>query len=378
MSPEAALGLGKKALGAAVVGALLLGFAFTQSKEYFFQAYLRGFYFWFSIGLGALAIQAIHTLTGGKWGILVWKPMYSASSTLPLMAVLFLPVLAGMDALYLWAGSHEGLEGHVAHILHEKHAYLNVPFFAGRFAFYFLTWIVLQRIVYKNGTAVGATAKPTATMRRWGGPVLVLYAVTGTFMSIDWLMSQDALWFSSMFPAQIMEGAILSAMAFALFFISKTQAAEDVAKDRLHDAGKLLFGFIMLWGYLSFSQYLIIYGGNTAEDIPWFVHRTEGPWKPFAQALIALHFVVPWLVLVSARTKKNLKVVGAITGLLLVMRYVELYWITAPNYSKEHLQMSAGNLAGDFGALLAVGGLWLFVFCRTYARKETQLVAGAA
>ncbi len=353
-----------------VMGVIGLGGSFAVGGlDLFFRSYLVGVVFWVMIAFGCLILQMIHTLTGGQWGKFIWKPMLSGANTFPLLFVLFLPLLGGVERIWSWTRP----EAHHDPILQMKHAYLNTPFFVGRVVLFFVLWIGLATLLRKRAVAVGATATPTSEMKAIGAPGVLLMAVTGTFMATDWLMSLDPHWFSSMFPAIVMEGGLLSAAALMVFMSSALATDKSkVPADRLHDTGKMLFMFIMVWAYLSFSQYLIIYGGNVSEDVPWFVHRLDNGWHFVAKALIGLHFAVPWLLLLSRHMKRSILMMSAMSALMLFMRFVELAWFVVPNYS-HHLDVVA--LATAFAAVLAVGGAWLMLFARNAESPDLSKVA---
>jgi hypothetical protein len=353
-----ALIVGGTGLGVSVVGIALFG------KEQFFRSYLLGFVYWFGIAFGCLGIQMIHALTGGRWGMAARRPLYAASMTLPVLAALFVPILIGLPSLYPWARP----EAVNDHLIQHKAAYLNVPFFIGRAVFCFALWCGLARILYRRSLRAGIDRPPTGKMRVLSGPGLLACALTMTVASIDWLMSLDPHWFSTMFSVLLIGGQLLSAMAFviAMVLLDAKQRDAEVSRDALNDLGNLLLLFVMLWAYFSFSQYLIIYSGNIAEDIPWYVYRTEGGWQHIALALIVLHFAIPLLVLVSRRSKRSPTVLGSLAGFILVMRLVEYYWFIAPNFHHHHIQAHPLDLLLPIG----IGGVWLFWFLKQLGRKE--------
>ena len=185
-----------------------------------------------------------------------------------------------------------------------------------------------------------------------------------TFAAIDWVQSLDPHWVSTMLGALIIEGTLLSSMAFTIIIVT----SEDRRKDdplpipALHDLGNLLLVFTLIWAYFSFSQYLIIYAGNMAEDAAWFVHRTEAGWQHISLSLIVLHFAVPFLVLLSKRTKRSPQTIRKVAIGILVMRLVELFWFTAPNWLHHGVHVHWMDVC----APMLVGGLWLFWFSKRY------------
>jgi hypothetical protein len=349
--------VGLAALGLCGVGLVVAG------KDQFFRSYLLGFVFWLGIAFGCMAIQMIHALTGGRWGPPIRRTLYAASSTLPLFALLFLPLLLGMQSLYPWARPEAADD----HLLAHKAPYLNVPFFAARALVCLAIWSALALVLYKRSVRYIDRA-PSVRMRMIAGPGILIGALTMSVAAIDWLMSLDPHWASTMFPVIIVIGQMLSGMSFAvaLLVFERRRAGAEVPIDPLHDLGNLMLLFVMLWAYVSYSQYLIIYAGNIAEETPFYVHRTEGGWQSISLALIVLHFGLPFLLLISRRTKRSPQILGALALGILVMRFVEIFWIIAPNFYTHHL--SAHWM--DFAATVAIGGIWAAYFLHRFGRKE--------
>ncbi len=360
-------------VGGAGLGLLALG-TVIGGTEQLFRSYLLGFVFWLGIAFGCLGIQMIHALTGGRWGPPIQRTLYAASTTLPLLAVMFLPLLGGMQALYPWARP-EALEDH---ILAHKAPYLNVPFFIGRAVACLLIWSVLALALYRR--SVPRLDKPSsAKMRVLSGPGLLIGAITMSVAAIDWLMSLEPHWFSTMFPVIVIVGQLLSAQCFVILLLvfEKRRTGGVVPVDPLHDLGNLLLLFVMLWAYVSYSQYLIIYAANMAEDVTFYAHRSAGGWQLVAFALIVLHFAVPFLILISRRSKRSPQMLGALALGLLVMRFVELFWVTAPNFYGHHVNIHWMDLA----AFVGVGGLWAAYFFHRLSADElspTRAPEGAA
>jgi hypothetical protein len=356
-----------RAAAVGVVGLALTGVGFAVAgKDQFFRSYLLGFVYWLGIAFGCLAIQMIHALTGGRWGPPIRRTLYAASSTLPLFVLLFVPILFGMTSLYPWARPEAASD----HLLQHKARYLNVPFFIARAAVCFMAWVGLALALYARSVRAGHRP-PTAKMRVVSGPGILLGALTMSVAAIDWLMSLDPHWFSTMFPVIVVVGQLLSGMCFAilLLVLQRRLAGEPVPIDPLHDLGNLLLLFVMLWAYVSYSQYLIIYAGNIAEETPFYVHRTEGHWKSVSFALIVLHFAVPFLLLISRRTKRSPQILAGVALGLLLMRFVENFWIVAPNFP------SLSAYWVDIAATVGIGGVWAAYFLHRFGRRELARVA---
>src|SRR5262245_47664422 len=275
---------------ALVVGLVALaacGFGATMSTEQFFRSYLFGFLFWFGIALGCLALVMLHHLVAGGWGFVIQRLLEAGTRTLPLMLLLFLPIFFGMKELYLWARPEAV---HADKILQHKSQYLNIPFFWLRTLGYFALWLFFAFLLNRWSSKQDQTGETALTKRLEiiSGPGLVVFIMTATFAAIDWVMSLDPHWFSTIYGILFIIGHGLSTLAFAIivvYLLSKHQPlAEVISPRQFHDLGTLMFAFVMLWAYISFSQFLIIWSGNLPEEIPWYVHRLHGGYGVFAVA----------------------------------------------------------------------------------------------
>ena len=340
-----------------VAGALCLVGAIVNSTQ-FYYAYLLAFLFWLGITLGSLALLMIQHLSGGAWGFVIRRQLEAITRLLPLMAVLVLPIFLGMRVLYPWARP-EVIATDA--ILQAKRTYLNVPFFVVRTGIYFAVWIALAWFLNRWSLEQDEQGEEPAghRMRALSGGGLVLYVVTMTFASVDWIMSLEPHWFSTIFSVIIIGGQGLSALAVAIILLAalaNEKPLVDVAAPvRFHDLGNLLLAFVMLWAYFSFSQFLIIWSGNLPEEIPWYVHRTQDSWQWISIALVIFHFAVPFSLLLSRRIKRVSGTLVKVAAGVLVMRVVELFWIIAPERSPAGFHVHWLDLV----ALIAVGGLWI-------------------
>ncbi len=341
-------------LAACALGALL-------NLDQFFRSYLVAFCFCLGIGLGSLPILFLQYLTGGNWGLLLRRPLEAGTRTLPLLALLFIPVLLGIGSLYIW--SHPAVvENDPA--LQWKKPYLNVPFFIGRAVFYFLAWLLFMLFLSRRSRREDQ-AQPLGsdhTFRNLCGLGLGLYGLTMTFAAFDWGMSLEPHWFSTMYGALFAFSQVLSAFscmtAVVVLLATATPLAEYLDGQKFRDLGNLLLAFVMMWAYLSFSQYLLIWSGNLREEIPWYLSRTEGGWEYVAIALMLFSFVVPFLMLLSGDVKTNPRLLARVAALVLAMRFVELVWLIQPAFSPAHFRIHWLDLA----TLVCVGGFWLAVF----------------
>ncbi len=288
----------------------------------FLRAYLLGYFFALGIALGSLVVIMLHNLTGGAWGTAIRRTLEPAAKTIPVFALLFLPIAIGAPSLYIWARPEAAAGDPILeHALHHKAAYLNLPFFLARAAVYFAIWIGLSRVM---------TARPANPDREFklAGPGLILYGLTMTFAAVDWIMSLDPAWYSTVFGLLLMVGQVLSAFAFA---IARGARRGDIPVEPLHDLGKLLLAFVMVWAYIGLSQWRIIWSGNLPEEIPWYLKRLQGGYEWIALAVIVLHFAFPFVILLSRATKRNPGLLAKVASFILIMRVVDLYWMIAPD-----------------------------------------------
>jgi hypothetical protein len=351
------------AVGAAGLIFSLIGVLVTPAQ--FFHSYLFAFLFWNGVAIGCLSLLMIQHLTGGMWGLAIRRLLEAGTRTLPLLVILFLPVLLGLKHIYPWV-SPEAQEASVRHAAEIKHAYLNVPFFVARSAFYYGVWFVLALLLnrWSLETDQGMDLRRARRLRSLSGAGLLLMGLTITFMSVDWAMSLDPRWFSTIFGMLFMIGTALSALALCNVVISRMAAERPVSAvagpDTLHDLGKLMFAFVMVWAYISYSQFLIIWSGNLPEEIPWYLRRFHGGWRWVGLFLVVFHFAVPFLLLLSRSRKRRAASLGAIALWILAVRVLDVFWIVRPEVPHVGLGLHWLDLTLPVG----IGGLWLGMFAR--------------
>ena len=338
----------------------LLVFAFIDRKQ-FFQAYLIGWTFWTGIAVGSLALLMLQHMTGGGWGFVIRRVLEAATRTLPFMAILFIPIILGAHDVYHHWLDHEELAKHA--VVQFKTPYLNLPFFIVRAVLYFAAWIALAFFLNKWSLEQDRTAdnRYTRKMRVLSGPGMVLLIFTVTFASVDWYMSLEPEWFSTIYGFIWVAAWTLSALAFVIAVMANLSKEEPmrriVAPLHFHDLGKLLLALVMLWSYFAFSQYLIIWSGNLPEEIGYYIHRTHGAWGAVIVTIAILHFAAPFLFLLSRNFKRNPGKLVMVAILILVMRMVDLLWMLVPAFKDEHRWVWL-----DVIALLGFGGGWLALF----------------
>jgi hypothetical protein len=339
----------------------------------FFRSYLLAYLFWIGIALGSFAILMVQHMSGGAWGLVIRRLLESATRTFPLLVILFVPIALGIVPLYPWARP-ETLNEEIRELVHHKEKYLNVTFFLVRAVFYFIVWIGVSHYLNKWSLEQDKTGvrRLTRKMQVLSGPGLLLYGFTVTFASIDWVMSLSPEWFSTIWGILFMGGQGLSAMAFMiamLVLLSHRKPLSDViAPSHLHDLGKLMLAFLMLWAYFSFSQFLIIWSGNIPEEATWYVRRLHTGWRFVGIALVLLHFALPFALLLSRDLKRNGRTLAMVAIAIIIMRYVDLIWLTGPEFTGGRFAVSWMDLVMPFG----IGGIWLSFFL--YQLKSRPLL----
>ncbi len=345
-----------------IIGMLALGAGAFLDPPQFWHAYLIGYLFWTGIAIGSLALLALQHLTGGGWGFVIRRILEASTRTLPLMLLLFVPILLGAHSLYSWTHVEE-LEAHPA-VKEKARLYLNLPFFGFRALAVFVIWLLLAFFLnrWSRQQDLIGDRQLAKKMRVLSGPAMVLFVFTVTIVAIDWVMSLDPEWSSTIFGLMFVAAWSLSALAFSiacLAYLSKREPmAPVVASLHFHDLGKLMLALVMLWAYFSYSQFLIIWSGNLPEEIRWYLPRTRGTWGLIALVVIVLHFALPFLFLLSRRLKRDPHKLVMVAALILVMRYVDLLWVVEPNFSGAAFHLSWMNVAAPMG----FGGIWLAAF----------------
>lgn len=350
-------------IGAAAL--VLSGIGAVVDTKHFFRGYLLGYMFWMNLSLGCLGFVMMHNLTGGDWGHATRRALEAGMRTLPLMVLLFLPILfaalnLGHADLYEWANAE-----HVARdkVLTQKAFYLNGNAFALRAVILFAFWLLWSHVLYKGSREFEKTPnlRIIERMENWSGPGAVLFFLATTCASFDWVMSLEPHWYSTIYGVLFLVGQGLATLAFMIVFTAWTTQYEPfsqfVTQKHFHDLGKLMHGFVVLWAYGSFSQFLIIWSANLPEEIPWYLQRTGQGWLLLALFLMGFHFFVPFFVLLSRHVKRHKNKLIWVAGWMLIARYADLYWQIVPSF-KEDFHFHWLYIV----PLIGLGGVWLFVF----------------
>lgn len=375
-------------LAVGVVGvacALMLGFAKQDGMASFFHAYLTSFLFLLSISLGALFFVILQHLTRAGWSVTVRRVSELIAGNLSLLALLALPIVIvtamGSGALYPWANvetfRQEFLETERLHameeLLHKKHAYLNPGFFALRCVFYFAVWILLARYFLKRSTEQDVSGDPALTtrMESVSAPGMLLFALTITFAAFDLIMSLDPFWFSTIFGVYVFSGSVVGFFAFItlamLFLQRRGRLPGKVTVEHYHDLGKMLFAFVFFWGYIAFSQYMLIWYANLTEETGWYRLRQTGDWTGLSVALLFGHFIIPFVGLISRHAKRRVAILSFWCVWMLVFHYLDLYYLVMPQLMLRQagwdttLAMYTTFQPLDLACLTGLGGIYLAV-----------------
>lgn len=356
------------------LGAVATVAGYKLAPEVFFQSYLMAFIYWFALAGGSLGILLIHHLVAGHWGFVIQRPLEAAARTIPFMAVLFIPVILGMHALYEW--THESAKHD--HILQKKVLYLNEPGFIGRAIAFFVIWSVLAYLLSnwsRKQDAGQDVPRINERMRTLAGPGLVLFILTTTFAAIDWGMSLTPHWFSTMYGPLFMVGQFLSTFSFMALLTSRFESRKPfqhaLTHQQFHDLGNLMFAATILWSYMCIGEYIIIWSGNLHEEATWFIARSLGGWKTVSYALTLGQFVIPFLLLLNKPLKRHGHLLARIALWVLAFRYLGIFWLVCPTFRPEmHFHWV------DAATWLGMGGIWLGLFFGQLKRMTPLLPEG--
>lgn len=343
------------------LGAVAAIMAALKDPDRFYPAYLLAFVFWLGISMGSLAFQFIHHLAAGAWSFLTRRLMEAATRLLPLMALAFIPIIVGRHTLYEWTDQTWIAE----HSHHEawnfKLAYLTENGFIGRAVLYFAIWILLASLINSLSRRQDQTQNPLLEkyLRKISGIALLIYGISSTFASFDWLMSLEPAWFSSMFGPLFMIGQGLTTITFCIILMRllalHSPFKEIVKPVHFHDLGNMAFAFTILWGYMSISQYLIVWCANLPEETFWFLERQKGGWQWVAMWLAVCNFFIPFFIMLFRNSKLQPRFILWVALWIISMRVADLYWVVGPTFRKSPLPVSWV----DFACFLGVGGIWV-------------------
>ncbi|HTC95914.1 MAG TPA: hypothetical protein VK699_20905 [Terriglobales bacterium] len=361
--------LQRRALLVFVVAGILCILGAATHTQQFMRSYLVGYVLGLGLSLGCLGLLMVQYLTKGNWGFLIRRQLEAGSRVLPLMAALFLPILVAVwnHDLYPWADKTKLSAEDLAQF--KMQAYLTPKFFTIRAVIYFAVWIVIASFLNKWGKEQDQEDAPDLPRSRrfqtLCGPGLVIFCITVTFAVVDWIMSLDIHWYSTIYGLIFIDGQGLIAMCFVIMMTAAMfkyrPMSQVLVPQTLHDLGNLTLAMVMLFAYFSFSQFLIIWSGNLPEEIHWYVNRINGAWGAVALAIVLFHFAVPFFLLLHKPIKRNLKTLLPIAVILFAARYIDLLWYVVPNFSGNDPR---GHFSWmDLACPIAVVGLWIAAFC---------------
>ncbi len=359
-------GFGKRSLWIGVGGLALSAIGIAVDPARFFHSYLVAYMFWTTVGLGALFLVMLHYLVNARWSIVIRRLLEAVMATLPAMAILFIPIAAGIHQLYPWSDASAVARDA---LLTQKASYLNSVFFLVRASVYFAIWYLLSRSLYRASVAEDNAYDEArrARTRRVAAGGMLLFALTSTFAAFDWLMSLDPHWYSTIYGAYVFAGAVLSILSFAMLVAlhlrRKGILADVIGVEHYNDLGKLAFAFTIFWAYMAFSQYFVIWYGNIPEETLWYAHRWVGSWKIASLLLVVGRFALPFLFLMPKTIKRNLPFLAVISVWMLLMQWLDMYWLVMPGQSPE----GAGLSWMEPVTMAGVGGIFVWLFWRRLA-----------
>ena len=353
------------ALIVGVIFTLLTIIEFFINPVQFYRSWMIGFLYTFALGLGSLACLMLQYMSGGAWGMVIRRQLEAGSRTIPLVTLLFLPILIGV-----WAGSHglyewtDQAKVQADPVIRDKSAYMNVLWWTIRAVIVFAIWNVYTFMLNRLSREEELTGSTAASRRlmAWSSIGLVIYVFTLTSAGLDWIMSMNIHWFSTIYGLILLGGQGLTVISLAIVTTTYLMRAQPMAgvitKKHLHDLGKLLFMFTLFWTYVSFSQLVIIWSGNLPEEITWYVDRMNGGWQYIGAILLFLQWMLPFLILLSQEIKKNPKTIRFMAFWVLAVRLADTIWLVEPNFHSQHLYINWS----DFTAPIGLVGLWVAVY----------------
>ena len=369
-APEVVRKISQRSLVIGGIFAVISGVLALKQPGEFYRAYLLGFMCWLGVALGSMSIVMIRHLTGGGWGTVIRRILGAAMRTLPLLFALFIPIFFGIHRLYIWAQPLGNVQDkHLReHLEQITQTYLTVNGFIIRAVFYFAIWNLLSFLLSMWSKQTDRPNAPdnSGRFKAVSGPGLILYAFTISFAAIDWIMSLDPSWISTIFGLIVLIGQVLSAMCFAVvverILFNYKPMSELLKPDFVQDHGKWMLTFTMVWAYFNFSQWLIIWAGNLPAEVTFYLTRLNGGWGSIGLILVLFHFVIPFMLLLSRSFKRDIRKLVWVAVLLMLMGYIDLLWIIEPNFSK-----TLNVTLADVVVPIAIGGIWLWYFFRNLA-----------
>jgi len=358
------------ALGVGGIALIIMAVGAYFDTEQALRSWLLGYIFWTGIAIGSLGILMLQYLTGGAWGVVIRRILEAATRTLPLLVILFIPLAIGVWNRSFYEWTHLPITDHV---MERRGIFMTPWFWIVRAALYFFLWGIMVYLLNKWSALQDKTDNIFDSERllekasRFSGPTLVIYALVVTFAAIDWMLTLDPHWFSTIWGLLFVAGWALSCFCFVVanlaYLSDKSPMDRVVGKRHFHDLGKLMLALVMVWAYFNFSQFLIIWAGNLPEETGWWLMRMKGGWGYVGIGLILFHFAFPFLVLLQQDFKRKARWLATLAIFILVMRLVDMFYLIGPTK-----RVAAGVVEqGAFGvswmdlvAPIAIGGIWLW------------------
>jgi hypothetical protein len=398
----------KMALVVGVLGVVIAAVGYTIDSERFAYSYLMGFVTVLTMAFGAVFFVLIQHLTGAGWSVTVRRSSEFMAAGMVIVPVLALPVmvLAAHDLYPWWEHGHHGVahaqheghdhapgEGHgdqdpapaahgdahhgPEHALHaatlaKKLPYLNPGFFYMRAIAYLLIWLWLADRLFRYSTAQDASGDPqwTVKLQRFAPPAIILFAFSLTFAGFDWVMSLLPNWYSTMFGVRVFAASAVLGLALNILINLGLRRSgvvnNEINVEHFHDLGKLMFGFLVFWAYISFSEFMLIWYAAIPEETMYYHLRWDHPWwRAISVSLVVSKFIIPFYMVMSRNAKRNLGLLGLGAGWIAVMHMVEMYYWVMPHFREgQDVPLSVAGLATDVGCLFACVGLYLAVVFR--------------
>jgi hypothetical protein len=350
-------------LGSAVAGGVGLALTFIGmaiSPRPALLAYLIAFVYWLGLAIGSVTLVLANHTAGAKWNVTLRRFNETAGAVIPVFVLLFIPLLLGARHIWFWVAPHEPISKEMHELLEHKRPFLNMGFFAVRAAIYFLCWTLFAWLLRAWSLRQDETGDPVLTlrMRRASPAGMILFMLTFTFASIDWLMSLQPTWYSTIFGLYVYAGAFVASIAALSLVVTGVRSsgaplAAVITEDHQHNVGKLLFAFTAFWAYMAFSQYMLIWAGNLPEEVQWIIVRSQGVWRPVGILILVGHFLLPFFLLLPRDVKRSAPALAAVAAWMLVIHYVDVYWVVMPAASQARLGLHWTHLT----AFVGVGGV---------------------
>lgn len=350
--------------GALLLAASVAGSYFSPND--FFHSYLIGYLFFLGLTLGSMAFLMMQYLTGGAWGVVTRRALEAATRTMPLVAILFIPIGCGISNLYPWARPEMVRHDHI--LLHRS-SYMNADFFLARAAIYLVIWTAFAFFLNRWSTEQDRNPRgQESRLAKLSVPGLILYLFSITFAAIDWAESLEVTWASTMWGFMFIAAEGLTALSFLIVVmavLSRREPMSHILKpDHFHDLGKMLLANLMLWAYFAFCQYLIVWSENLTHEIEYYLPRTKTSWGWLAVALIVVQFLIPAMLLLNRSLKRSAILLSGVAIVIFVMRYFDLIWIVLPAYYDKGFRIQWMDVLTPLG----IAGVWLWLFLRELPR----------